>query len=95
MPAIRSHHERIDGFGYPDGLKGNEIPYHARILSVADAFDAMTSDRLYRSKIDLEEAKQQLIGASSTQFDGDVVRSFLKLLDNFEDMKEELNNTFL
>jgi putative nucleotidyltransferase with HDIG domain len=53
VPLVKYHHERIDGKGYPHGLKGEEIPFLARVLSVADAFDAMTSDRSYRTKISL------------------------------------------
>ena len=59
----------------------NEIPYLARIISVADAFDAMMSDRLYRSKLDLEEARNQLIECSGTQFDAEIVKVFINMLD--------------
>lgn len=77
---IRSHHERYDGNGYPDGLRGHSIPMVARILSVADAFDAMTSDRPYRRKMTLETAIKELELNSGTQFDPLVVEIFLKLL---------------
>ena len=60
MPLVKCHHEKMDGTGYPEGLKGEEIPFLARIISVADAFDAMMSDRLYRSKLGLKEAIFQL-----------------------------------
>ncbi|MCX8132273.1 MAG: DUF3369 domain-containing protein [Clostridia bacterium] len=95
IPLIKCHHERVDGKGYPDRLKGEEIPFLARILSVADAFDAMTSDRLYRSKLNLEEAKMQLVEASGTQFDSCIVNKFIKLLDSeYENMQKEIKHTF-
>ncbi|MFZ5986481.1 MAG: HD domain-containing phosphohydrolase [Bacillota bacterium] len=94
VPLVEYHHERIDGRGYPKGLKGDEIPFLARIISVADAFDAMTSDRQYRSKLGLMEAKKQLITNSGTQFDSSVVEKFLTLLDNFDDMQKEIEYTF-
>jgi putative nucleotidyltransferase with HDIG domain len=80
VSVIRSHHERYDGNGYPDGIRGRSIPMVARILSVADAFDAMTSDRAYRRKLDLNEAMKELELNSGTQFDPVVVETFLKLL---------------
>ena len=81
VPVVKSHHERMDGSGYPDGLKKDSIPMLARIISVADAFDAMMSDRLYRSKLNLEEARQQLINGAGSQFDEDIVSIFIKLID--------------
>lgn len=81
VPVVKCHHERMDGTGYPEGLKRSEIPLLARIISVADAFDAMMSDRLYRSKLNLEEAKQQLIKGSGSQFDEDIVSTFVSLID--------------
>jgi len=74
------HHERFDGRGYPVGLKGNEIPYGARIISVADAFDAMTSDRPYRASIGVGAAVHELTIHAGTQFDPEVVQAFLALL---------------
>jgi putative nucleotidyltransferase with HDIG domain len=81
VPLVKYHHERVDGKGYPEGLKGEEIPFLARVLSVADAFDAMTSNRLYRSKMSFNEAKCQLVEGSGSQFDELVVRTFLKVLE--------------
>lgn len=96
VPLIRAHHEHVDGRGYPYGLKEEEIPFLARILSVADAFDAMTSDRLYRTKMGYEEAKNQLINASGSQFDRMVVENFVGLLNtSFDKMREELAHTFV
>lgn len=81
VPVVKCHHERMDGTGYPEGLIRNQIPMLARIISVADAFDAMMSDRLYRSKLNLEEARQQLIHGAGSQFDEQVVENFIKLVD--------------
>jgi len=69
----RNHHERFDGKGYPDGLKGKEIPLAARILTVADAFDAMTSDRPYRRALSQEVAAAEIRRNAGTQFCPDVV----------------------
>lgn len=80
-PIIRGHHERWDGSGYPDGLAGERIPLLARILSVADAFDAMTSDRPYRSPISFEVARAELVRCAGSQFDTDVVKSLIEALD--------------
>ena len=79
-PLIRSHHERYDGNGYPDGLRGDSIPLIARILAVADAFDAMTSNRPYRNKLDINRALKELEINSGTQFDPLIVETFLELL---------------
>jgi HD-GYP domain-containing protein (c-di-GMP phosphodiesterase class II) len=74
LPAVRTHHERVDGKGYPDGLMGEEIPIGGRILAVIDAFDAMTHQRPYRPAISREEAFRVLEEKSKTQFDGRVVK---------------------
>lgn len=81
--VIRHHHERWNGTGYPDGLKGEQIPLLSRILAVADAFDAMTSDRSYRSARSVEEALKEIYMNSGTQFDPKVVKALLDLF-NFE-----------
>jgi len=83
-PIIRSHHEKIDGTGYPDGLKGNEIPLLARILCVADAYDSMMSNRPYRSPRGKEYAILELKRCSGTHFDPEVVKAFLKILEGSE-----------
>ncbi len=91
VPLIKYHHERIDGKGYPDGLKEDEIPFLVKILSVADAFDAMTSDRKYKSKLNIEEAKSQLLKAAGTQFDPDVVRKFIVILDtDYDEIQNDI-----
>jgi len=81
-PVIRHHHERYDGFGYPDGLKGQEIPLLARIIHIADAYDAMTSDRPYRRALSHEDAIEEIKKHSGTQFDPKVVQSFLRIFEN-------------
>ncbi|GAB4270325.1 MAG: hypothetical protein Kow0029_06970 [Candidatus Rifleibacteriota bacterium] len=82
VPLIKYHHERFDGKGYPEGLKGQEIPLLARIICVADSYDAMTSKRAYRDTMGREEAKKELIRCSGTQFDPKVVNSFLEVLED-------------
>jgi HD-GYP domain-containing protein (c-di-GMP phosphodiesterase class II) len=78
IAGVKYHHERYDGRGYPDGLKGEEIPITARIIAVADTFDAMTSDRPYRKGLSLDIAFEELRKHSGTQFDAKVVEVFLK-----------------
>jgi len=80
LPWIRSHHERWDGSGYPDGLKGGEIPLEGRILAVADAFDAMTSQRPYNKPLTFDQGLARLKEAAGVQFDPDVVRAFERSL---------------
>jgi ribonuclease P protein subunit RPR2 len=80
VDLIRHHHERFDGSGYPDGLQGEKIPLAARIFSVADSFDAMTSDRPYRGALALEPALAEIVAGAGTQFDPDVVREFVELI---------------
>ena len=83
--VARSHHERFDGNGYPDKLKGEEIPYEARIVTICDTFDAMTSDRSYRKALTDEKALQELRDCSGTQFDPDLVKVFIDLYNTFPD----------
>jgi ribonuclease P protein subunit RPR2 len=77
LRVVRSHHERWDGSGYPDGIGGAEIPLGARIFAVADALDAMTSDRPYRKAMRWADARREILVESKRQFDPDVVESFL------------------
>ena len=77
---VRNHHERYDGNGYPDGLKGKEIPLHARIVAVADSYDAMSSQRIYRNQLPPEKIIQELENNKGTQFDPEITDIFLKLL---------------
>jgi len=76
LQVVRSHHERWDGQGYPDGLRGEEIPPVARIFAVADTLDAMTTDRPYRMRCGWERAVDEILRESGRQFDPDVVRAF-------------------
>ena len=83
--VARSHHERYDGAGYPDKLKGSEIPYAARIVAVCDTFDAMTSDRSYRRALTDEVALAELIRVKDSQLDGHIVDAFLSLYKTYPD----------
>lgn len=76
------HHERYDGRGYANGLKGEEIPLNARIIGIADAFDAMTANRVYRKKLDLDFVIEELKKGRGTQFDPKLVDIMLKLIEN-------------
>ncbi len=80
VPAVRAHHERMDGRGYPDGKKGKEIPLEARIIAVADAFDAMLSDRQYRKGRPLEQVIQEVEKEKGKQFDPQVADALLQLI---------------
>lgn len=80
LEVIRHHHERFDGTGYPDGLAGDDIPMSARIFSVVDAFDAMTTDRPYRAALSIAEAHERLVAGAGTQFDPRVISAFAELL---------------
>ncbi len=77
---VLHHHERWDGSGYPNGLTGDEIPLGARIIFVADAFDAMTSQRVYREPLSEPDALAELRRCSGTQFDPEIVRAFSRAL---------------
>ena len=77
---VRAHHERIDGRGYPNGVRGERIPLEARILSVADSYEAMVADRTYRLGIPAAEACAELRRCAGTQFDAGVVDAFLRAL---------------
>jgi PAS domain S-box-containing protein/putative nucleotidyltransferase with HDIG domain len=84
IPFIRHHHERLDGRGYPGGLKGEEIPLYARILHVADSFDSMTSDRPYRPAPPLDYALSEFKKFAGVQFDPKVVEAFLPIIEQKE-----------
>ncbi len=74
---VRSHHERVDGCGYPNALPASDIPLEAKILAVADAYEAMVADRPYRSGMPAAEARAELVRCAGTQFDPGVVDAFL------------------
>lgn len=82
LPAIRHHHESYDGKGYPDGLKGEDTPFAARVLAVADAYDAMTSDRPYRKGFTRDAALSVLQKEKGRQFDPQVVEAFLRYMES-------------
>ncbi|MBI3597718.1 MAG: GAF domain-containing protein [Nitrospirae bacterium] len=90
IPGIRHHHEKYNGTGQPHGLKGDEIPLIARIIAVADCFDAMTTDRPYRKGLPIQTALEELRKLSGTQFDGKVVEAFLRAY-----RANELNETLM
>jgi putative nucleotidyltransferase with HDIG domain len=94
--VIRQHQERWDGKGYPDGLKGEEIHLYARIVAVADAFDAMTSDRSYRKAMKVEDAVEEILRNSGTQFDPKIVEAFHRAYENglivVENTSENIEN---
>lgn len=79
IAAIRHHHERYDGRGYPDGLVADEIPVGARIVAVADAFHAMTSDRPYRRRVPIDQARAEINRCAHSHFSPDVVDAFLRV----------------
>ncbi len=81
IPVVRAHHERVDGYGYPDGLVGDAIPLTARILAVADAYSAMTHPRSYRKALSGRQAIEELKANSEGQFDPQVVDAFVSLLE--------------
>jgi HD-GYP domain-containing protein (c-di-GMP phosphodiesterase class II) len=78
---VRASHERYDGSGYPDGLKGEQIPLGARVVSVCDAFDAMISDRPYRERLTEAEALEELRRYSGRHFDPEVVDVFVRVIE--------------
>ena len=77
------HHEKWDGSGYPDGLAGDDIPISARLMAVADVFDALISTRVYKSAMPFAEAREIIAAGSSKHFDPDVVDAFLEGFDKF------------
>lgn len=89
IPIIKHHHERFDGTGYPCNLKGEEIPYLSRVLSVVDSFDAMTSNRPYNKRKTYEEAIVELRKFSGTQFDPSIAEKFIEVI---EENKEKFDN---
>lgn len=93
IPIVLYHHERWDGRGYPQGLKGEEIPFFARICSIADTFDAITSKRSYRDANDLEFARDEIEKNIGTQFNEVEARAFLRVFDNNREKLIEIYNT--
>jgi HD-GYP domain-containing protein (c-di-GMP phosphodiesterase class II) len=91
LDVIKYHHERWDGKGYPDQLKGEDIPYLARVAAIADAFDAMTSTRSYRSALSIEEAYNRVLEGKGTQFDPVLVNLFQEMLPQLKQIHNNLN----
>gem|GEM_PF-259296 len=87
-----THHEKWDGSGYPEGLKGNEIPLEARIVALADVFDALTSPRVYKDAWNVDEAVGYILKLSSTHFDPRVVAAFEQCIDRLLDIRAQLSN---
>ena len=79
--GARWHHERYDGTGYPDGIKGQDLPLEVRIISVADSYDAMTSNRSYRQYLPQEKVRSEIVRCSGTQFDPEVAKVMIELID--------------
>jgi ribonuclease P protein subunit RPR2 len=89
--VVRSHHERWDGKGYPDGLSGDEVPLAARVFAVADALDAMTSDRPYRRAVRWSAAREEIVAQSGKQFDPEVVEAFRDCEPALREARRELS----
>jgi HD-GYP domain-containing protein (c-di-GMP phosphodiesterase class II) len=87
LPYVLYHHERWDGTGYPTGRAGKEIPLEARVLAVADAFDAMTSDRPYRRALTHDQALAEVERCAGTQFDPEIARVFLELFAEADELE--------
>ncbi len=94
IPVVKHHHEKYDGNGYPGKLRGEEIPYLARIAAVADTFDAMTSVRPYRTALPIEVVKEEFRKFSGTQFDPEITKVFLDILENNYDEILEIQEKY-
>jgi HD-GYP domain-containing protein (c-di-GMP phosphodiesterase class II) len=95
IPGIRHHHERIDGLGYPHGLSGDRIPLEARIILIADTFDAMTTTRPYRKGLPHDFAYAELRKFANRQFDAQLVETFLKAHPGWGILEEEITEEFV
>lgn len=95
IPIVKHHHERYDGNGYPGRLKGEDIPYFARIAAIADTFDAMTSKRTYRDALPLDVVKSEFERCKGTQFDPKICDVFIDILDNHYDEIVEIQNRYI
>ncbi len=94
IPIVEHHHERYDGSGYPSRLSGENIPYLARITSVSDTFDAMTSNRVYRDALPLDTVIQEIEKCKGTQLDPKIADVFLDILHNHFDEIEDIRKRF-
>ena len=94
LPIVKHHHERYDGRGYPSQLVGEDIPYVARIAAVADTFDAMTSKRSYRDSLPIDVVRSEIERCSGTQFDPNIAKVFLDIMDNDFDLIREIQEKY-
>ena len=94
LPIVKHHHERYDGHGYPSQLVGDDIPYVARIAAVADTFDAMTSKRSYRDSLPIDVVRAEIERCSGTQFDPNIAKVFLDIMDNDFDSIHEIQEKY-
>lgn len=94
LPIVKHHHERYDGRGYPSQLVGEDIPYVARIAAVADTFDAMTSKRSYRDSLPIDVVRAEIERCSGTQFDSNIAKVFLDIMDNDFDLIREIQEKY-
>ena len=94
IPIVKHHHERYDGRGYPGKLVGEDIPYFARIAAIADAFDAMTSKRTYRNSLPINIVREEIEKNLGTQFDPEIGKLFLNIIDNEYNKIEEIKQKF-
>ena len=94
LPIVKHHHERYDGRGYPSQLVGEDIPYVARIAAVADTFDAMTSKRSYRDSLPIDIVRAEIERCSGTQFDPNIAKVFLDIMDNDFDSIREIQEKY-
>lgn len=94
LPIVKHHHERYDGRGYPSQLVGEDIPYVARIAAVADTFDAMTSKRSYRDSLPIDIVRAEIERCSGTQFDPNIAKVFLDIMNNDFDLIREIQEKY-
>jgi len=95
LPGIRHHHERIDGLGYPDGIRGDTIPLVARVILIADTYDAMTTTRPYRKGMTPEIAYKELQQFAGRQFDPQLVKIFNRAHPTWGEIDEEITEDFI
>lgn len=94
LPIVKHHHERYDGRGYPSQLVGDDIPYVARIAAVADTFDAMTSKRSYRDSLPIDVVRAEIERCSGSQFDPNIAKVFLDIMNNDSDLIREIQEKY-
>ncbi|MCM0605830.1 MAG: HD-GYP domain-containing protein [Xanthomonadaceae bacterium] len=95
IPGVKHHHERMDGLGYPDRIPGDKIPLTARVILIADTFDAMTTDRPYRKGLPIDVAYAELRKFAGRQFDTQLVKIFLESHKLWQEYEEEITQEFV